>query len=180
MSTDIKTVDLTLALPIRYIGDEQTTIKEKLDGLKSQYVPEADGVLIRWGDLHVLNEKGIILDDQPYVFWKVSFTAQVFRPIEGKLVKGIVHKMLKYYFLAVAMDSFTVTVTIPESLLENDTVKNLTIDQQVYFKIKGSSEGVYRGELDDECLELTSGLVKQELERSGNENAYEYARDFEY
>lgn len=180
MSADIKTVDLTLALPIRYLGDEEATIKEKLDGLKSQYIPEADGILIKWGDLHVLSDKGMILDDQPYVFWKVSFTAQVFRPIEGKLVKGKVHKMLKYYFLAVAMDCFTVTVTIPEPLLEHEVVKSLAIDQQVYFKIKGSAEGVYRGELDEECVELTNGLIKQELERIGDEDAYEYAKDFEY
>lgn len=180
MSADIKTVDLTLALPIRYLGDEETAIKEKLDGLKSQYVPEADGVLIKWGDLQVLSDKGLILDDQPYVFWKVSFTAQVFRPIEGKLVKGTVHRMLRHYFLAISMDSFTVTVTIPEDLLEHDTVKSVAVGQQVYFKIKGSAEGVYRGELDEECLELTNGLMKQELEMINEEDAYAYAKDFEY
>lgn len=180
MSADIKTVDLTLALPIRCIGDEQNAIKKKLDELISQYVPEADGVLIRWGDLHVLNDKGIILDDQPYIFWKVSFTARIFKPVEGKLVKGKIHRMLKYYFLANAMNSFTVTVTIPEILLEHDIVKNLTVDQEVYFKIKGSAEGVYRGELDQECLDLTHGLIKNELEKSAEVGEYEYAKDFEY
>lgn len=180
MSTDIKTVKLTLALAPRYLGQEDKVIEQKLNGMISRYISEVDGVLIKWSDLVKLNDKGIILDDQPYVFWNIAFTAQVFKPIEGKLVKGKVHRIQKHYFIAKAMNSFTVTVSIPENHLDNDIVQNLKIEQDVYFKIKGSSEGIYRGELDDECLELTEGLVKQQEEMDVEVDAYAYAKDFEY
>lgn len=180
MSSDIKTVNLTLALPPRDSKNVRSSIEDKLTGLVSQYVPEADGVLIKWSDLNVLNDNGIIIDDQPYIFWKVTFTAQVFRPIEGKLVKGKVHQMLERYFIAKAMNSFTVTVTIPETLATHHIVKALMVNQEVYFKIKGSSEGAYRAELDDECLDLTSGLIRDEVENTEDQTAYEYANEFEY
>lgn len=180
MSSDIKTVDLTIAIPPRKLGNERRTIEDKLNQLISQYIPEADGVLIKWGDLDVLSNKGIITDDQPYAFWKVRFTAHVFKPIEGKLVKGRVHRILKHYFIAKAMESFVVTVAIPESLTEHQIVQNLMVEQEVYFRIMGSSEGAYRGELDEECIELTNGVVKQELELDVERNVYDYARDFEY
>lgn len=180
MSSDIKTVNLTVALPPRDTKNVRKSIEGKLTGLVSQYVPEVDGVLIKWRDLNILNDNGIIIDDQPYVFWKITFTAQVFRPIEGKLVKGKVHQMLKSYFIAKAMNSFTVTVTIPESLATHSVVEGLMVDQDVYFKVKGSSEGAYRGELDNECVELTSGLIRDELENNDERGAYDYANEFEY
>lgn len=180
MSSDIKNVDLTLAIPLRQLGDEKRAIEGKLNGLISQYLPEADGVLIKWSDLNILNDKGIILDDQPYVFWKVSFTARVFRPIEGKKVTGKIQRLLKCYFLATAMNSFTVTVSIPEPLLKDETVENLKVEQEVYFKIKGSLEGVYRGEMDEECIELTKGLINQEMETDADRGVYDYAKEFEY
>lgn len=180
MSTDIKTVDLTLPLALRFLGDEKRAIERKLNGMLSQYFPEVDGVLIKWSDLTILNDKGLIIDDQPYVFWKVSFTAQVFKPIEGKLVKGKVHRLQKYYFIAKAMNTFTVTVSIPELLLEHDVIKTLKIDQEVYFKIKGCSEGVYRADIDEECLELIKGLIQRELDMEVDGDAYAYAKDFDY
>lgn len=179
MTSDIKTVNLMLAIPMRFLGDEKRAIRNKLNNLVSQYVPEVDGVLIKWSDLNILNDNGIILDEQPYVFWKVTFTAQVFRPVEGTLVQGKVHQILKHYFLAKAMNSFTVTVSIPEAHMDHKIVQNLMVGQDVYFKIKGSSEGVYRGELSDECVELTAGL-KEEQRIRNEANVYDYANDFEY
>lgn len=180
MSSDIKTVELTVAIPPRKLGIERRAIEEKLNGLISKYVPITDGVLIKWSDLEVLNEKGIISDDQPYIFWKVRFTAHVFKPIEGKVVKGKVHRVEKNYFIVKAIESFTATVTIPESLVNHHVVQNLMVEKEVYFKIKGSSEGAYRGEFDEECIELTSNLAKEELELDVERNVYDYAKDFEY
>lgn len=180
MLKDVKTVELNLALPMRYIGDEQRSIKSKLSNLVSTYVPELDGVLIAWSDLKILSDKGHIIDEQPYVFWKVQITAQVFKPVEGKVVKGKVHSIMTAYFIAKALESFTATVTIPDELIENKIVKNLMIEQEVYFKIKGCSEGVYRGEFDAECLDLTSGLINQDIDNSTEKDVYEYAKNFEY
>lgn len=168
---------MTVAIPPRKLGQEcRKAIEFKLNQLKSRYVPEADGVLLNWHDLVILNDKGIIIDDQPFVFWKVAFTANIFKPIEGKIIKGRVHKLLKQYFLATTMESFTVTVTICESLLDNNIVQNLMVQQEVYFRIKGYTDGVYRGELDEECLDMTNNLASQEMESK----VYDYAKDFEY
>lgn len=178
MSSDIKDANLNIALPPRQSGNVRKAIEGKLQELISQYVPEIDGILIKWSDLNVLNDKGIIIDDQPYIFYKVSFRAHLFKPVEGKLVRAKVHRILKTYFLAIAMTSFTVIVSIPENFRQLDVIKSLSVDQDVYFKMKGSSEGVYRGELDENCIELIEGLVKEEQET--NAGAYDYARDFEY
>lgn len=176
MSTDIKTVNLTIPVAPRRLGRERNAIEDKLRTLISQYVPEADGVLINWSDLEILTDKGIIIDDQPYSFWKIRFTAHVFRPVEGKLVKATVHQIHKQFFIVKAMKSFTATVAIPEKLAEHEVVKNLVLDQEIYFRFKGSSEGAYRGELDEECIEMTTDIVTQQEE----DNVYDYAKDFEY
>lgn len=178
MSSDIKTVILNIPLPPRQFGSEKRAIEGKLNDLVSQYVPEIDGILIKWSELNILSDKGNIIDDQPYIFYKVSFTAQLFIPVEGKLVKAKVHRILKTYFLAIAMTSFTVIVTIPEELREIDLIKCLFVDQDIYFKMKGSSEGVYRGEIDQECIDLIEGLIKEDQDTSAG--VYEYAKDFEY
>lgn len=174
MASDIKTVDLTLALPLRHLGNERKAIEDKLNGLVSHFVAEADGVLLKWTDLTIINDKGIIQDDQPYVFWKVSFTAHVFKPIEGRTVQGKVHKVQKHYIIAKAMSLFTVTVSIPENLLDNKTVQNIALDNDIYFKMKSCSGDVYRGELDEECLKLTKNSINSSKE------VYDYAKDFEY
>lgn len=180
MSSDIKSIELTIAIPPRKLGNERRAIQEKLNGLISEYIPQADGVLIKWSDLEILSEKGIITDDQPYSFWKVRFTAHIFKPIEGKMVKGKVYRILKHYFIVKALESFTATVTIPESLVDHNIIRNLSVDQEVYFRLMGSSEGAYRGDLDDECVELTNTLVNQQMELENDSNVYDYAKDFEY
>lgn len=178
MTTDIKTVDLTIATPFRRLGNERRAIEEKLNILVSQYVPEADGVLIKWSDLEILTDKGILIDDQPYSFWKIRFTAHIFKPVEGKLIRGTVHQILKQFFIVKAMKSFTATVAIPDKVADHEVVRELAVDQEVYFRILGSSEGAYRGELDEECIEMTSKLIKQQ--NDAEENIYDYAKDFEY
>lgn len=176
MSLDILPVNLNVAIAYRHLGNERTAIKEKLNGMKSQYIPEADGILISWCDLQILNEKGIIIDDQPFVFWKINFTAKVFKPIQGKLVKGRVRQILRNYFLAQAMDSFVVTVSIPEEFVNHHVIQKLMIEQEVYFKIKGSLKGAHMGEIDEQCLELTSTTAISYNE----DEVYDYAKDFEY
>lgn len=176
MPPDKKRAYLTVALPPRNLNDIKNSIEGKLNGLVSHYVPEVNGILTGWNDLNVLNDNGIIIDDQPYVFFKVSFRADVFQPIEGKLVIGRVQQLLKSYFIVKVKESFTVTVTIPESLASHHIVTSMTLNQEVYLRIKGSSEGVYRGELDDECLDLTNSQIIGRVENDD----YEYAESFEY
>lgn len=180
MSTDIKTVELTLPIACRHLGNEKKAIEQRLIGMISHYVAQADGILIKWSDLIIFNDKGIIIDDQPYIFYRISFTAQVFKPVEGKSVKAKVHRLQKSYFIAKALNAFTVTVSIPDNLLDHDIIKALSIDQEIYFKFRGTSDGTYRGEIDDECLDLISGLIQQQLEMAVDDDAYAYAKDFEY
>lgn len=178
MTSDIKEVNLTLALPLRSLGNEKMAIRDKMNSLVSHYVQELDGILTKYDDLNILNDKGIIIDDQPYVFWKVSLTAHIFKLIPGKTIKGKVHEVQKCYFIAKAMNSFTVTVSIPENLANHEVVKNIMIEQVIFFKMKGCLAGVYRGELDEDCLELTRTNMEQEAMRESN--VYDYAKDFEY
>lgn len=169
---------MTLGISPRFQGSQRDAIEYKLNGLKSEYLPGPDGILIGWDDLDILNDKGIILDDQPYIFWRVSFTAHLFRPSEGRLLKGKVHRIQKCYFIVKAMESFNVTVSIPEKLIDHPTVKQIMIDKEIYFKMKKKLDEKYRGELDEECIELTETLMNQELD--DDKGIYEYAGDFEY
>lgn len=179
MAHDAQTITMTIPLAMRYIGQENSAIEERLNELVNQYVPELDGILIKWSDMNILSDKGIISGDQPYIFWKIVFKAQAFRPSEGKVVEGRVHRMLKNYFIGTALNSFNVTVSIPDHLLEDEVVKNLTVQQDVFFKIRGSTEGVYKGEFDEECIKLTEIRFKEETEKCAGD-VYGYAKDFEY
>lgn len=170
---------MTLPLAMRYLGQEKGALEERLNELINQYVHELDGILIKWNNMEILSDKGLISGDQPYIFWKVRFTAQSFRPSEGKVVQGRVHRILKNYFIGTALNSFNVTVSIPDHLLTDDIVKNLTVQQDIFFKIRGSTEGAYKGEFDEECIKLTEIRLKEEAEKSAGD-VYSYAKDFEY
>lgn len=179
MVADQEWYEMTVPLALRHMGKEKSAIRERLNDLVNQYVPEIDGILIAWSDMSILSDRGIISGDQPYIFWKIKFQAQAFRPSEGKVVQGRVHRMLKNYFIGTALNSFNVTVSIPEHLQEDPVVKNLYVQQDVFFKIKGSTEGAYKGEFDEECIKLTEIRVKEEAEKSAGD-VYSYAKDFEY
>lgn len=174
---DVRTIDMTMPLALRYMGQEREGIQERLNEMINQYVHELDGILIKWSDMTI--GEGVISGDQPYTFWKVQFQAQTFKPTDGKVVQGRVHRMLKNYFIGTALDSINVTVSIPDHLINDDIVKNLTVQQDVFFKIKGSAEGSYKGEFDEECIKLTEIHLKEEAEKSAGD-VYSYAKDFEY
>lgn len=176
MITDIKNIDMNVAIAPRHIRNPRGAIERKLSGMVSRYVHSADGILLKWSDLTILNDKGMIIDDQPFLFYKITFVAQVFKPVEGKIVLGKIHQMEKSYLVAKAMNSFLVTVSVPEDQLQNKTYQQMMIDQEIYFRITGASNGVYMGTLDAECLKLTKNSIKA----SATDEVYEYAKDFEY
>lgn len=178
-SSNKRTVDLTVAIPPRKLGSVGRAITDHLQNLKSKYVPEIGGVLIDWTELNILNEHGILVDDQPYAFWKVRFLAEIFEPVDGKLFKGKIHRIQKQYLIVKAMEFMTATVTIPDALAEDSVIQNLTVDQEIYFRLTYSGTGGdYRGDIDEECIELTSSLVSQQMEVDP-EN-FDYGKDFEY
>lgn len=178
MSKDIRTINLTLALAPRQLGDQKATITKKLDELKLQNVPEIGGVLLSWSDLQIINDKGIIIDDQPFVFWKVTFIGHVFAMALGKVVKGNIEKIDETYFIAKAYDAFKVTVSISEEHIENSLTKSLAMSGEVYFRMTNVIAGAYRGILDAECLSLTEEDRKN---RGTEDNFFDYAQDdFQY
>lgn len=177
MKFDRKELHLTVAIAPRYQEDSRRAIERRLNGLKSKYLPDADGILLKWNRLRILNDKGIIIEDQPYTFWKIIFWAEIFKPTEGKIVKGKVTQIMKSYLLAKALDSFTVTISISESASTHPIVNNLMLEQEIYFRIKGSSEGVYRAELDEESLAKSSKIRRKD---NSTKDIYHYAKNFEY
>ena len=174
-----KTVNMTVAIPPRKLGSINKAINEHVASLTSKYIPEAEGVMLKSSDLQILSDSGIILDDQPYTFWKIQFTAHVFEPMPGKLFKGKIHKIQKQYLIVRALEFLTASVSIPESFYNDSVIQNLVVDQEVYFRLTSSSGGDYQGEIDEECIELTGSLVAQLMEED-NENIFDYAKDFEY
>lgn len=178
-STLEKTINLTVAIPPRKLGAVHKAINDHLDALISKYVPEAEGVMLKWSNLQILSDSGIILDDQPYTFWKIKFTAHVLEPIPGRLFKGKIHKIQKEYLIVRAMEILTATVAIPESFQNDSVIQNLVVDQEVYFRLVSSSGGDYQGAIDEECIELTCSSVDHHMEED-NENIFDYAKDFEY
>lgn len=178
-SSSKRIVDLTVAIPPRKLGSVGRAISDHLDSLKSKYVPDIGGILLAWSDLNISNDKGIIIDDQPYTFWKVKFSADIFEPEDGKLFKGVVQRIQKQYLIVRALDFLTATVAIPDSLAEDSVIQNLAVDQEIYFRLRLSLGGDYQGDIDEECIELTSNLGDQSMD-ADPENVYDYAKDFEY
>lgn len=176
MSKDIRTICLTIPIPPRQLGDQRQAIIRRLDELKYQNLADIGGVLLSWKDLNILNDKGIVDADQPYVFWKVSFTGVVFELTDGRIVKGKIEKIVNIYFVAKALESFSITVSIPEDLVENPRCSKLAIGDDIYFRITSTADGCYRGVLDEECLRLT-----EENKPEDKQDVFEYSGpDFEY
>lgn len=174
---DQTTIHLTVALAPRELGKHKETIESKLDDLRCHEVPEAGGILLEWKNLKIYNKKGLILDDQPFVFYNVSFSGVVFHVEIGKIMKGRIEKIVDTFMIAKALESFSITVTIAENLIDNQLTKSLAIEEDVFFRVTSISEGVYRGIFDDECFEQTEkNRVKQDVTSS----VFNYAQNFEY
>lgn len=179
MSTETKTIKLTLALAPRHIGNEQEAIKNKLKRMRLRSLPGHEGIMVESNNVQLLEQLGTILDEQPYVFWKVKFECVLFCPQIGNITKGVVQKILSGYFLAKVYESVTVTVSILDHLKDNDISKSLALGQEVYFRIKDAKEGTaITAEFDEECIDL----VKNDLQNTSNyTDVYApYSKDFQY
>lgn len=166
-----KTILLNLAIPLRFLGREKIAINNKLNSLVSQFIPDVDGYLIKWRNLKILDNKGQIIDDQPFVFWKVSFEGHIFEPIEGKILKGKVAKLNNSFLIVKAMESFSVSVTIPEEFKKHPVITGVMLESEIYFRMKSR----YRGLLDAECIELSEKIINKQLD-----DVYAYANEFDY
>lgn len=166
-----RTIRLKLAIPLRYLGKEEQAITDKINGLVSQYLSDVDGYLIKWKNLNILDDKGTIIDDQPFVFWKISFEGHVFKPADGKVLMGKVKKITKSYLIVRALDAFSVTITIPEKFKDKPVIKAIMLESELYFKMKSLTMGI----IDEECIELSEGILTKQMD-----DVYAYADNFEY
>lgn len=168
---NFRTIRLNLALPLRFLGREEKAITDKINSLISQYLSEIDGYLIKWRNLNILDDKGTIIDDQPYVFWRISFEGHVFKPEDGKILIGKVKKITKSYLIVRALDAFSITITIPEEFNDKPAIKTIMLESELYFKMKSLTIGM----IDEECIELSESILTKELD-----DVYAYADNFEY
>lgn len=90
-----------------------------------RWFSHVDGILICFSELQILNSKGRLVDESPYVFFPISFQALVFQPKEGQHLIGKVNEIEPTYI------SFLVLGIFQGVILADELNKNkFTYDAQ--------------------------------------------------
>ena len=138
------------------------------------------GVLLYYDDLKFIGDLGRIIEDQPFIFWKVSGKFQVFYTSVGDIIRGKInkfdfklitlwndnnHHLLnrfgRGFFGCIIADCINATIHQPKNPPE-DLSSYMKIDQEILFKVdKVELENAFiQGSITDECIKL----IKENIE----------------
>mmetsp|Transcript_30038 Transcript_30038/g.42224 ORF Transcript_30038/g.42224 Transcript_30038/m.42224 type:complete len:274 (-) Transcript_30038:33-854(-) len=71
-----------------------------------RWFSHVDGILICFSNVQILNSKGRLVDESPYVFFPISFQALVFQPKEGQHLIGKVNETEPTYISFLVLGIF--------------------------------------------------------------------------
>lgn len=123
-----------------------------------------NGVLLRASRVEFLEDTGRIIDDGPFVYWKVVATLTVFSlPHSGYLVRSSVSRKGSQYIGCLLADCIDVTIRFdPEynDRIERELLSKLSLGDDVIFKVVSfmPSQKYIDGIIDQDVLQ-SMGLL---------------------
>lgn len=118
-----------------YLGNIKKSLYEKLNRRILEYSQELQGILVTYSNLSILQSTGEIHDDSPHVHLNIKYTACIFKPPIGAVLKGVVNKIGEDYFTCLICGSFTVLVTIENNEYDSAVLNNIEEDKDVLVQI---------------------------------------------
>ncbi|PVD33408.1 hypothetical protein C0Q70_04664 [Pomacea canaliculata] len=99
-----------ISLPPKYLDCIGQGVKEQLDEMKGFYSERLLGALIAYSNIKILGDKGILLDDSPYIHLKIQADFIVFQPRVGSRLRGCVNKTSKAHVGILVHNFFNASV----------------------------------------------------------------------
>lgn len=93
-----------------YVGNLSKGITEHLNGKVLRYFPQLNGVLLTYTKPRLLQKEGRIFDEHPHIHTDLTYTACVFRPMLGAILRGTVNKVGIDHVGCLLYDCFNVSV----------------------------------------------------------------------
>lgn len=119
-----------------YIGQIEKGIFEHLNKRILQYSPEIGGVMVAYSKPVILQNAGLIVDDNPQIHFDLKYSACVFQPVMGSILQAIIHRIGNGYIICLSRGCFSIYVPMN---LGHD---NIVLNEEVYVRIvKPSTSG---------------------------------------
>ena len=119
-----------------YIGQIEKGIFEHLNKRILQYSPRIGGVMVAYSKPVILQNAGLIVDDNPQIHFDLKYSACVFQPVMGSILQAVIHRIGNGYIICLSRGCFSIYVPMN---LGHD---NIVLNEEVYVRIvKPSTSG---------------------------------------
>lgn len=146
-----------------YIGRIEKGIFEHLNKRILQYSPEIGGVMVAYSKPVILQNAGLIVDDNPQIHFDLKYLACVFQPVIGSILQAVIHRIGNGYIICLSRGCFSIYIPI------NTSHHNIVLNEDVYVRIvKPSTSGddmTLIGELLGKELPSVDDNVKSKKEK---------------
>ena len=106
-----------------FIGNLSKGVLGYLSGKVLKYSSHLNGVLLAFSNPTVIQEEGLIFDEQPHIHFDLNYAAYVFRPVVGSVLNGRINKVGSDHVGCLLYDCFNVTVVCKGRNWHNDASK---------------------------------------------------------
>ena len=98
-----------------YIGRIDKGIFEHLNRRVLRYSQELNGVLISYSNLVILQNSGLIVDDNPQIHFDLKYSACVFQPPVGCVLQATVNRTGDGYVSCLSQNCFNIYISVNDS-----------------------------------------------------------------
>ncbi|KAK7477176.1 hypothetical protein BaRGS_00031561 [Batillaria attramentaria] len=104
-----------ISLPPSCLGNIGQGVKQQLDSKIGLFSDEHDGALIAYSHIKLLSDKGQIIDDSPFIHFKIKADFVIFQPQISSCLKGVVNKISRDHVGIVIHQYFNASVPLVQN-----------------------------------------------------------------
>ncbi|XP_076438543.1 DNA-directed RNA polymerase I subunit RPA43-like [Babylonia areolata] len=120
-----------ISLPPRFQTRISEGVRQQLDAKIGFACDKFDGAVIGYSNVRLLTDKGLVIDDAPYINFRISADFIVFQPRVGARLQGVVNKIGKDHIGLVVHGHFNVSIRLtsgqPESTVSKGDLCQFTV-----------------------------------------------------
>ncbi|XP_069132508.1 DNA-directed RNA polymerase I subunit RPA43-like [Argopecten irradians] len=124
-----------VVLSPKYLGRVKTGIVEQLNSELNFSSESLDGILIAYSNIQLLQRVGQILDEQPYIHFKIQADFIVFKPVVGCLLRGVVNKVSKNHIGCLVHNRFNASLARPNQAGKGWAGQHMSVGEEFIFQV---------------------------------------------
>ncbi|GFY46071.1 s1 motif domain-containing protein [Trichonephila inaurata madagascariensis] len=163
----IKQVKKTVQLPVplSFVTNEITGISEILDSWKRQYVKSLHGIVVDYKNVSLTSRTGFIGINNPFIYYNVTATFDLFCPNIGDIVKGRINRISREHIGCLIQNTINVTIHLSRNS-STELSQFLSLEREILFEIShfDYERKMIRvtGQITPKCIQLMKDLFPPE------------------